>query len=87
MVAACALLQFPRPCSDTRIYSHRTIPFAGCRQSLSVFLEGTGADGGQLSAIEMAFAWLKALLRKFKERTIKQRWGRIGALLDAFTPE
>lgn len=37
-----------------------------------------------LNPIEMAFAKLKALLRKAAERTVEALWDRIGALLDAF---
>lgn len=36
--------------------------------------------------IEMAFAKLKALLRKAAERTVEGLWNRIGALTEAFTP-
>jgi transposase len=39
-----------------------------------------------LNPIELAFAKLKALLRKAAERTIESLWNRIGALLDDFTP-
>ena len=37
--------------------------------------------------IEMAFAKLKALLRKAAERTVDGLWGAIGRLIDVFTPE
>lgn len=40
-----------------------------------------------LNPIELAFAKLKELLRKAAERTCEALWDRIGALLDAFTPE
>jgi transposase len=40
-----------------------------------------------LNPIEMAFAKLKALLRKAAERTVGALWDRIGQVLDAFTPE
>jgi transposase len=40
-----------------------------------------------LNPIELAFAKLKALLRKAAERTVAGLWDRIGQLLDAFTPE
>ncbi|WP_437191016.1 IS630 family transposase [Planctomicrobium sp. SH527] len=36
--------------------------------------------------IEKAFSKLKALLRKFAERTIENLWKRIGALIETFTP-
>jgi transposase len=36
--------------------------------------------------IEMAFAKLKALLRKAAERTVAGLWNSVGDLLDAFTP-
>ena len=40
-----------------------------------------------LNPIEMMFAKLKALLRKFKERAIGALWDRIGAVLSEFTPD
>jgi transposase len=39
-----------------------------------------------LNPIELAFAKLKALLRKAAERTIDGLWSRIGLLLDDFPP-
>ena len=39
-----------------------------------------------LNPIEMAFAKLKALLRKAQERSIPDLWTTIGNLLDRFTP-
>jgi len=36
--------------------------------------------------IEMAFAKLKALLRKAAERAVDRLWTAVGDLLDAFTP-
>src|SRR3712207_4908896 len=36
--------------------------------------------------VELAFAKLKALLRKAAERTVEGLWTAIGRLLDAFTP-
>jgi transposase len=38
-----------------------------------------------LNPIELAFAKLKALLRKAAERTVGALWDRIGLVLDAFT--
>lgn len=40
-----------------------------------------------LKPIEMAFAKLKALLRKAAERTVGALWDRIGQVLDAVTPD
>ena len=37
--------------------------------------------------IEMAFAKLKALLRKAAERTVDGLWNTIGRLVDLFTPQ
>ncbi len=37
--------------------------------------------------IEMAFAKLKALLRKDAERTVDGLWSTIGRLVDVFTPQ
>ena len=37
--------------------------------------------------IELAFAKLKALLRKAAERTVGALWDRIGILLDVFAPD
>ena len=39
-----------------------------------------------LNPIEMAFAKLKALLRRAAERTVTGLWSAIGQLLDSFTP-
>ena len=39
-----------------------------------------------MNPIEMAFAKLKALLRKAATRTRETLWDTIGQLLDAFTP-
>jgi transposase len=40
-----------------------------------------------LNPIELAFAKLKALLRKAAERSIEALWHRIGRLIEAFTPQ
>ena len=40
-----------------------------------------------LNPIEQVFAKLKTLLRKAAERTVEAVWKRIGALLQAFTPQ
>jgi transposase len=40
-----------------------------------------------LNPIEQVFAKLKTLLRKAGERTVEATWKRIGALLDAFSPQ
>lgn len=37
--------------------------------------------------IEQVFAKLKALLRKYKERTLDALWSRIGTLIDIFSPQ
>ena len=40
-----------------------------------------------LNPIEQVFAKLKTLLRKANERSVEATWMRIGALLDAFSPD
>jgi transposase len=40
-----------------------------------------------LNPIEQMFSKLKHLMRKAAERTVEATWRRIGALLDAFTPQ
>ena len=40
-----------------------------------------------LNPIEQVFAKLKTLLRKASERTVEATWKRIGALLQAFSPQ
>lgn len=40
-----------------------------------------------LNPIELAFAKLKALLRKAAQRTVAGLWTAIGQLLDSFTPQ
>jgi transposase len=54
------------------------------RGATLVFLPPYSPD---LNPIEMAFAKLKALLRKAAERTVAALWDRIGELLNAFTPQ
>jgi transposase len=54
---------------------------AGCRL---LFLPPYSPD---LSPIELAFAKLKALLRKVKKRTVEELWDFLGEVLDAFSPE
>lgn len=40
-----------------------------------------------LNPIEQMFAKLKTLLRKAAEQTVEATWQRVGALLNAFSPE
>lgn len=40
-----------------------------------------------LNPIEMAFAKLKALLRRAAERTVPDLWTAIGTLIDSFAPQ
>ncbi len=40
-----------------------------------------------LNPIEQVFAKLKALLRKYRERTIEGLWQRLGAVLDKFSED
>ena len=40
-----------------------------------------------LNPIELAFAKLKAMLRKAAERSVDDLWARIGDLLDSFSPD
>ena len=54
-------------------------------------IEATGAKllylppySPDLNPIEQAFAKLKALLRKYRERTMDGLWNRLGALIDFF---
>ena len=56
-------------------------------------IEATGAElrylppySPDFNPIEMAFAKLKALLRKAAERTIDALWSAIGRILDLFDP-
>ena len=59
----------------------RAIRKAGARL---LFLPPYSPD---LNPIEQVFAKLKTLLRKADERTVEATWRRIGALLDAFSPD
>ena len=43
--------------------------------------------GPDFNPIEMAFAKIKALLRKAAERTVADLWGRIGEIIDLITPD
>jgi transposase len=60
--------------------------------AIRVAIEAAGAElrflppySPDLNPIEQAFAKLKALLRKYAERTVEALWDRIGALLDHFS--
>ena len=63
------------------------------RASVREIIEDHGAElrflppySPDFNPIEMAFAKLKALLRKAAERTIDGLWAAIGRLVDVFTP-
>lgn len=62
-------------------FVRRTIRSAGAKL---LFLPPYSPD---LNPIEQVFAKLKHLMRKAAERTVEATWKRIGALLDAFTPQ
>jgi len=64
------------------------------RASVRELIAGAGAKlvflppySPDFNPIEMAFAKLKALLRKAAERTIDGLWTAIGSLVDCFTPQ
>jgi transposase/AcrR family transcriptional regulator len=64
------------------------------RPAVGELIEAAGATlmflppySPDFNPIEMAFAKLKALLRKAAERTIEGLWERIGDLIDVFTPQ
>jgi transposase len=64
------------------------------RASIRAMIEARGARlaflppySPDFNPIEMAFAKLKALLRKAPERTIDGLWNAIGRLVDVFTPQ
>ena len=59
----------------------RAIEAAGCELRL---LPPYSPD---LNPIELAFAKLKALLRKAGKRTVEGLWSLLGRSLDAFSPE
>ena len=61
--------------------------------SVRAIIEAAGAKllylptySPNLNSIELAFAKLKAHLRKTKERSIPALWNRIGLTPDAFSP-
>jgi transposase len=63
---------------------------AGVRQAI----EAAGASvlylppySPDFNSIELAFAKLKALLRKAAPRTVDHRWDTLGRLLDTFSPD
>ena len=71
--------------SSTNLAAHKV---AGVRERI----EAAGARllylppySPDLNPIELAFAKLKALLRRAAERSIPALWDRIGQLLDEFT--
>ncbi len=64
------------------------------RASVREVIEARGAQldflppySPDFNPIEMAFAKLKALLRKAAERTVDGLWSAIGRLVDVFTPQ
>jgi transposase len=64
------------------------------RASIRAMIEARGARlafippySPDFNPIEMAFAKLKALLRKAAERPVDGLWGAIGRLVDVFTPQ
>jgi len=64
------------------------------RASVREILEAKGARlrflppySPDFNPIEMAFAKLKALLRKAAERTVEGLWKAVGRLVDTFTPQ
>ena len=64
------------------------------RPSVRAMIEARGARlaflppySPDLNPIEMAFAKLKALLRKAAERSVDGLWAAIGRLVDVFTPQ
>ena len=64
------------------------------RASVRAIIEARGARlaflppySPDFNPIEMAFAKLKALLRKAAERTVDGLWNAIGRLVDVFTPQ
>jgi len=64
------------------------------RASVRAMIEAKGATlrflppySPDLNPIEMAFAKLKALLRKAAERTLEGLWNAIGRIVDVFTPD
>lgn len=64
------------------------------RASVRAMIEERGAQlrflppySPDFNPIEMAFAKLKALLRKAAERTVDGLWTTIGRLVDVFTPQ
>ena len=67
--------------SHKRPAVRRAIRAAGAKL---LFLPAYSPD---LNPIEQMFAKLKTLLRKAAERTVDATWGRIGCLLDTFTPQ
>ncbi|MEM6943665.1 MAG: transposase, partial [Pseudomonadota bacterium] len=66
--------------SHKRVAAREAIEARGARLR---FLPPYSPD---LNPIELAFAKLKALLRRAAERTVEALWHRIGALTDAFSP-
>jgi transposase len=67
--------------SHKRARVRALIEGAGC---LLLFLPPYSPD---LNPIELAFAKLKALLRKAGKRTVEELWEFLGQVLDAFSPQ
>jgi transposase len=67
--------------SHKRVRVRELIEAAGCTL---LFLPPYSPD---LNPIELAFAKLKALLRKAGKRTVEELWAFLGQVVDAFSPQ
>lgn len=66
--------------------SHKRVGIREAIESAGATLIYLPPYSPDLNPIELAFSKLKALLRKFGERTVESLWHRIGELVDQFTP-
>ena len=66
--------------------SHKSVAVRRAIRQAGAHLLFLPPHSPDLNPIEMVFAKLKTLLRKADERSIAAVWGRIGALLDQFSP-
>lgn len=65
--------------------SHKGVAIRAAIEAAGAELRYLPPYSPDLNPIEQAFAKLKALLRKYAERTVEALWNRIGVLLDFFS--
>ncbi len=66
--------------------SHKVAGVREAIEAVGAQIEYLPPYSPDFNPIEQVMAKLKALLRRYGERTVDALWNRIGLLMDAFTP-